>query len=41
MDDDVILSEIARRIVPLICVFGFYVIINGHLSPGAALLAAL
>lgn len=34
MDDDVILREIARRILPLVSVFGFYVIINGHLSPG-------
>jgi multicomponent Na+:H+ antiporter subunit B len=34
MDDDVILSEIVKRCVPLITVFGFYVIINGHLSPG-------
>lgn len=34
MDDDIILNEVATRVVPMICAFGIYVILNGHLSPG-------
>ncbi len=34
MDDDIILNEVATRVVPMICTFGIYVILNGHLSPG-------
>ncbi len=34
MDDDIILNEVATRVVPMICAFGIYVIFNGHLSPG-------
>ena len=32
--EDVILSEIASRVVPVIHLFGMYVIVHGHLSPG-------
>lgn len=31
---DIILTTIARVLVPLIFLFGFYVLVNGHLSPG-------
>lgn len=31
---DLILRTIARFLVPLIFLFGFYVLLNGHLSPG-------
>lgn len=31
---DIILMQIARVITPMIAVFGIYVIVNGHLSPG-------
>ena len=31
---DVILKQVSRYIAPMIAVFGFYVVINGHLSPG-------
>jgi len=34
VDDDVILNEVATRVVPMICLFGIYIIFNGHLSPG-------
>lgn len=34
LKDDVILQTIARLIVPILMIFGFYVIVNGHLSPG-------
>ncbi|MDP2872618.1 MAG: MnhB domain-containing protein [Bacillota bacterium] len=34
MDDDVILNEVATRVVPMIHVFGIYIIVHGHLSPG-------
>jgi len=34
MDDDIILNEVAARVIPMIHVFGLYIIINGHLSPG-------
>ncbi len=32
--DDKILQNVARIIVPVLMIFGFYVIVNGHLSPG-------
>lgn len=32
--DDVILQTVAKFLVPIIMVFGIYVILNGHLSPG-------
>ncbi len=32
--DDKILQYVARIIVPILMIFGFYVIVNGHLSPG-------
>ncbi|MBR5359427.1 MAG: hypothetical protein IK123_00935 [Lachnospiraceae bacterium] len=32
--NDVILQTIAKFLVPIIIVFGIYVILNGHLSPG-------
>ena len=32
--NDIILQKIAFILVPLICIFGIYVILNGHLSPG-------
>lgn len=32
--DDLILKTTARFLVPLIAVFGFYIILNGNLSPG-------
>lgn len=32
--NDVILQQIARVLVPLIMMFGIYVVLNGHLSPG-------
>lgn len=32
--NDVILQTIARVLVPIIIIFGIYVILNGHLSPG-------
>ena len=31
---DIILMQIARIITPMIAVFGIYVILNGHISPG-------
>lgn len=31
---DIILRTIARILVPMILLFGFYVLVNGHLSPG-------
>lgn len=31
---DLILRTVARLLVPLIFLFGFYVLVNGHLSPG-------
>jgi len=34
VDDDIILNEVATRVVPMICAFGLYIIFNGHLSPG-------
>ncbi|MBQ6660131.1 MAG: hypothetical protein IJM57_01730 [Lachnospiraceae bacterium] len=33
-DEDVILQTIARIVVPLIFLFGLYILLNGHLSPG-------
>ncbi len=32
--DDVILQSAARILTPLVLVFGLYIILNGHLSPG-------
>ncbi len=32
--DDLILQTIAKFLVPILMIFGFYVIVNGHLSPG-------
>ena len=32
--DDLILQTVAKFLVPIIMVFGIYVILNGHLSPG-------
>ncbi len=32
--EDLILTMIVRLILPFIQIYGFYVIINGHLSPG-------
>lgn len=32
--NDKILQYVARIIVPVLMIFGFYVIVNGHLSPG-------
>lgn len=32
--DDVILQTVARVLVPVIMIFGLYVILNGHISPG-------
>ncbi len=32
--DDLILQTIANLLVPILMIFGFYVIVNGHLSPG-------
>ena len=32
--EDVILNEIVARVVPLVHLFGLYVIVHGHLSPG-------
>ncbi|MDW7668615.1 MAG: MnhB domain-containing protein [Bacillota bacterium] len=34
MERDIILKEIGKILLPLIQLFGIYVIINGHLSPG-------
>lgn len=34
LEDDAILKTIARMVVPFIIVFGIYVILNGHISPG-------
>ncbi|MDO4316853.1 MAG: MnhB domain-containing protein [Lachnospiraceae bacterium] len=31
---DIILQTVARVVVPMIMVFGFYILLNGHLSPG-------
>ena len=31
---DVILEQVSRLIAPIIAVFGMYVVINGHISPG-------
>lgn len=31
---DIILQTVARVVVPLIFLFGFYILLNGHLSPG-------
>ena len=33
---DFILKRIAAIILPLICIFGFYVILHGHISPGGS-----
>ncbi len=32
--DDIILQMVARILVPILFIFGFYVMVNGHLSPG-------
>ncbi len=32
--DDLILQTVAKFLVPIIMIFGIYVILNGHLSPG-------
>lgn len=32
--DDVILQTVSRVLVPVIMIFGIYVILNGHISPG-------
>ena len=32
--DDVILKKVATFLVPIIAVFGIYVVLNGHISPG-------
>ncbi len=34
MERDIILKEIGKILLPLIQLFGIYIIINGHLSPG-------
>ena len=34
LEDDAILKTIAIMVVPFIIVFGIYVILNGHISPG-------
>src|SRR6056297_2241824 len=34
MNKDIILKEVGKIIIPLVQLFGIYVIINGHLSPG-------
>ncbi len=34
MERDIILKEIGKILIPLVQLFGIYVIINGHLSPG-------
>jgi multicomponent Na+:H+ antiporter subunit B len=34
MEKDIILKEVGKILIPLIQLFGLYVIINGHLSPG-------
>lgn len=31
---DEVLSQLGRRILPIILLFGIYVVVNGHLSPG-------
>ena len=31
---DEVLSQLGRRILPVILLFGIYVVVNGHLSPG-------
>ena len=31
---DIILQNIARLLIPIALMFGFYVVLNGHLSPG-------
>ena len=31
---DIILEQVARLLVPFILIFGLYVVLNGHLSPG-------
>ena len=33
-DRDIILEQVARLLVPFILMFGVYVVLNGHLSPG-------
>lgn len=33
-DDDPILAVVAKVLVPIIMIFGIYVMLNGHLSPG-------
>ena len=33
-EPDMILQTVARLFVPLILIFGFYILLNGHLSPG-------
>lgn len=33
---DFILKKIAALILPFICLYGFYVILHGHLSPGGS-----
>lgn len=32
--DDIILQTVARILVPILFIFGIYVIVNGHISPG-------
>lgn len=34
LEDDAILKTIVNMVVPFIIVFGIYVILNGHISPG-------
>jgi len=34
MNKDIILKEVGKIIIPLVQLFGIYIIINGHLSPG-------
>lgn len=33
-EGDIILQTVARIVVPMILLFGFYILLNGHLSPG-------
>jgi len=34
IEKDIILKQIGKIIIPLVQLFGIYIIINGHLSPG-------
>lgn len=34
MDNNIILKEVSKIIIPFIQIFGFYIIFHGHLSPG-------